>query len=85
MTKDEYLSQNFKDKRNQYWQACHAMRAEYLEEHKGDYSMSRPSIHYWANEKYGFQMEADGEGNYTANYTVTDSKKFLLFQLKYWK
>ena len=73
------------EERNRYWHAIHAMRPEYMEEFKGDFSMTRPSIHYWANEKYGFQMEADGEGNYTANYTVTDPKKFMLFQIKYWK
>jgi len=75
----------YKEKRNQYWQACHAIRTEYLEEYKGDYSMTRPSLHHWAEQRYGFLMETDGTGNYTANYTITDSKKFLLFQLKYWK
>lgn len=83
MTK--YNNETSKQERNRYWSAIHAMRPEYLEENKGDFSMSRPSIHYWAEQKYGFQMEADGEGNYTANYTVTDPKKFMLFQIKYWR
>ena len=74
------------EKRNQYWHAIHAMRQEYLEDFKGVYDLTvRPRIDYWANEKYGFQMEADGNGDYTANYTVTNPKKFMLFQIKYWK
>lgn len=71
--------------RNQYWSAIHAMRPEYMEEHRGDLSMTRPSVHHWAEQKYGFRMESDGEGNYTANYTVTNPKKFMLFKIKYWK
>jgi hypothetical protein len=71
--------------RNRYWASIHAMRQEYIEQYKGIYDLNRPRIDYWANEKYGFQMEADGEGNYTANYVVTNPKKFMLFQIKYWK
>lgn len=83
----EYEAWNNQDKeeRNRYWQAIYAMRPEYIEEFRGDYSMTRPSIHYWAEQKYGFKMESDGTGNYTANYTVTDPKKFMLFQIKYWR
>ena len=82
----EYREETFKQDRNRYWQACHAMRAEYLEENKGIYDLTvRPRLDYWANEKYGFQMDMDSEGNYTANYTVTDPKKFMLFQIKYWR
>lgn len=76
----------FITERNRYWRAIHAMRPEYMDEFKGLYDLTtRPSIHYWAEEKYGFRMETDGTGNYTANYSVTNPKKFMLFQLKYWK
>ncbi len=86
MTNEEYLNQSFIDKRNQYWQSIHAMRPEYMEEFKGIHDLTvRLSIHHWAEKKYGFLMETDTDGNYTANYTVTDSKKFLLFQIKYWR
>ncbi len=72
--------------RNRYWGAIHAMRPEYMAEFKGVYDLtSRPTIHYWAEEKYGFKMETDGTGNYTAEYTVINPKKFMLFQIKYWK
>jgi hypothetical protein len=74
-----------KRKRWDYWSAVRSMRAKYLEENKGDLSMNRPSLHFWAEGKYGFRMEADGSGNYTENYTVTDPKKFMLFQIKYWR
>lgn len=68
-----------------YFDIIHAMRQEYLQEYKGIYDSTRPRIDYWANEKYGFQMESDGTGEYTANYTITDPKKFLIFKLKYWQ
>jgi hypothetical protein len=74
-----------KKQRDRYWHSLYAMRQEYMEQYKDDYSMTRSSLHYWAEEKYGFRMETDGEGNYTANYTVTDPKKFMLFQIKYWQ
>lgn len=74
------------EKRNQYWGAVKEVRKEYLEENKGMYDLTvRPTMHYWAEEKYGFRMETDGTGNYTENFTVTDPKKFMLFQIKYWR
>ena len=74
-----------KEQRNRYWSAIREMRQEYLEDNKGIYDSTRPRVDYWANEKYGFQMEADGTGDYTERYTVTNPKKFMLFQIKYWK
>ncbi len=72
--------------RDRYWGAIHAMRPEYIEQYKGMYDLTnRPAIHHWAEQKYGFRMETDGTGNYTANYTVVEPKKFMLFQIKYWK
>ena len=89
MTQGEYAEHSWntetKTRRWQYWNAIHSMRPEYIAEYAGDYSMARPSVHYWAEQKYGFRMETDGQGNYTENYTVTDPKKFMLFQIKYWK
>lgn len=78
--------QERKAKRTQYWNSLQAMRKEYLEENKGVYDLtSRPTMHYWAELKYGFKMGLDGQGNYTQEYEVTDSKKFMIFQIKYWK
>lgn len=72
--------------RDKYWNALYSMRSEYLSENKGQYDLTaRPTIHYWAQRKYGFKMGLDGQGNYTRDYEVTDPKKFMLFQIKYWK
>lgn len=73
-------------RRNQYWQAISAMRQDYLIENKGQYDLTvRPTIHYWAELKYGIRMGLDGQGNYTKDYQVVDPKKFMLFQIKYMK
>jgi hypothetical protein len=72
--------------RNDYWNACALMRKEYLKENEGDISMNRPRLDFWANERYGFLMEFDAiDGGITEHYTVTNPKKFLLFQLKFWR
>lgn len=75
-----------RQKRNEYWNALAAMRQEYLAENTGNYDLTaRPRLDYWANEKYGFQIEFDPiDGGFTEHYTVTDPKKFMIFQLKYW-
>ena len=75
-----------KEKRQRYWNALYLLRQDYLADNKGDYDLtSRPTMHYWAELKYGFKMGLDGQGNYTQDYEVTDPKKFMLFQIKYWK
>lgn len=75
-----------KVERNAYWWVLKQIRKEYLEENKGQYDLTaRPTMHYWAEEKYGLKMGIDGNGDYTANYTVTDPKKFMLLQIKYWR
>ncbi len=75
-----------KAERDRYFDAIRRMRQEYLNEHKGVYDLTaRPTVHFWAEQKYGFAMALDGTGNYTAEYTVTDPKKFMLFQIKYWQ
>lgn len=72
--------------RTRYWQALYLMRSEYLGENKGVYDLTaRPTMHYWAEEKYGIVMGINGEGQYTDEFTVKDPKKFMWFQLKYWK
>jgi hypothetical protein len=84
----EYKAWNMLDKaeRDRYFDAIRRMRREYTETHKGIYDLTaRPTVHYWAEEKYGFAMAMDGSGNYTAEYTVTNPKKFMLFKIKYWQ
>ena len=78
------MTDDYRQQRDRYWTAIRAMRQEYLAENKGVYDLTaRPTVHYWAEQKYGFAMATDGSGDYTADYTVTDPKKFLLFRLKY--
>ncbi len=73
-------------RRDQYWNALHLMRSEYLQENLGNYDLtSRPTMHYWAELKYGFKMGLDGQGNYTQDHEVVDPKRYMLFQLKYMK
>ena len=86
---DDPNAQDFwkqREARDRYWSAIRNMREEYMQDNKGVYDLTaRPTVHYWAEQKYGFRMEVDGNGGYTAEYTVTDPKKFLLFQIKYWR
>jgi hypothetical protein len=75
-----------RDRRDQYWNALYQMRQEYLEENKGYYDLTaRPTVHYWAEQKYGIKMGIDSLGNYTEDYEVVDPKRFMLFQIKYMK
>lgn len=72
--------------RDTYWRAVRDMRREYTEQFKGVYDLTtRPTIHHWAEGKYGFAMVMDGQGNYTQDFTITNPKKFMLFQIKFWK
>ena len=69
-----------------YWNTIRKVREEYMQVFKGITDLTvRPTLHYWVEEKYGVKMGIDGDGNYTEDYTVVDSKKFLILQLKYWK
>jgi hypothetical protein len=73
-------------RRDQYWNALFLMRNDYMIDNKGQYDLTaRPTLHYYAELKYGFKMGLDGQGNYTKEYEVVDPKKFMLFQIKYMK
>jgi hypothetical protein len=71
-------------RREQYWNALFLMRNDYLADNKEQYDLTaRPTLHYYAELKYGFKMGLDDQGNYTKDYTVVDPKKFMFFQIKY--
>jgi hypothetical protein len=72
-----------KTHRYKYWQALKTLRQEYYSDVGDNAGMTRPSMHYWVEERYGFRMGLDGQGNYTDSYDVIDPKKYLLFQIKY--
>lgn len=88
MPAEKYFSEwgtTQREKRAQYWASLQRMRKEYLDDNRGVYDLTvRPTMHYWAEQKYGLKIGLDGEGNYTQYYEVTDAKKFMLFQLKFW-
>lgn len=86
------MEQNYQDwdaerkrRRWDYWNALRLMRLEYLEEYKDDQGMTRPTLHFWAEGKYGIKMGMDGEGGYTEDWDVTDPRKYMIFQLKFWR
>lgn len=71
-------------RRNQYWQAIFHMRSEHTDTFKDSTDLTAvPTLHYWAEQQYGFTMGLDGQGHYTQDYTVVNPKKFMLFQLKF--
>jgi hypothetical protein len=47
--------------------------------------MKGPTMPYWVEQKYGLRMGLDGSGNYTQYYDIVDPKRFMLFQIKYFK
>jgi hypothetical protein len=47
--------------------------------------MKGPTMPYWVEQQYGLRMGQDGSGNYTQHYDVVDPKRFMLFQIKYFK
>jgi hypothetical protein len=73
------------NKRNQYWSALHAVRAEYRSAVGDNAEMRGPTLPQWVEQRYGLRMGQDGSGNYTQDYTVVDPKRFMLFQLNYFK
>ena len=89
LTQGEYANESWrqeqKSKRYQYWSALSAARQEYYKDVDGNISMTRPTMHYWMEQKYGIKMGLDGEGNYTQEYEVVEPKRFMLFQIKYFK
>ena len=74
-----------REQRNQYWGALHAVRSEYREAVGDNIGVTGPTLPYWVEEKYGLRMGLDGQGNYTQQYYVVDPKRFMLFQIKYYK
>ena len=73
------------EQRKQYWGALHAVRKEYASEVGDNVGMTRETLPYWVEQKYGLQMGLDGSGNYTQDYQVVNPKRFLFFQIKYMK
>ena len=73
------------EQRRQYWGALHAVRSEYRSDVGLNDGMTGPTMPHWVEQKYGLRMGLDGQGNYTQDYDVVDPKRFMLFQIKYFK
>ncbi len=73
------------ENRKQYWGALHAVRSEYQQDVGDNVGMTGSTMPYWVEQKYGLRMGLDGGGNYTQHYDVVDPKKFMFFQIKYFK
>jgi hypothetical protein len=73
------------EQRNQYWGALHAVRREYREAVGDNTGMTGPTMPHWVEEKYGLRMGVNNDGQYTQEYEVINPKRFMLFQIKYFK
>lgn len=67
------------EQRDQYRTALRNSREEFL---------ASPDVNImpfqdWIDQKYGVEMLRNDDGYYTMNYAVSDEKRFMLFQLKY--
>jgi len=82
---DEAWNYETKSKRWQYWNALHAVRSEYRLAVGNNINMVVPTLPHWVEQKYGLRMGQDGSGNYTQDYEVVNPKRFILFQIKYFK
>ena len=82
---DETWNYETKSKRWQYWNALHAVRSEYRLAVGNNINMVVPTLPHWVEQKYGLRMGQDGSGNYTQDYGVVNPKRFMLFQIKYFK
>jgi hypothetical protein len=89
MTQGEWAKADWKDeqksKRWQYWNALHAVRSEYREAVGDNEGMTGPTLPFWVEQKYGIKMGINGEGQYTQEYDIVNPKRFMLFQIKYFK
>jgi len=70
-------------KRDRYWRMLRAANAEYNSLVNGtEYDDGRNGLYYFLQHNYGVKPGMV-DGNFTDEYTVTDEKKFMMFQLKY--
>jgi len=71
----------YREKRNRYWEILRMARnnANKL----SGRILNDKEFQKFLNDTYGIQPEYDNNGNYTAEYTVIDEKKYLLLLLKY--
>lgn len=67
------------EQRDQYRTALRASREEFLESP----FVNKMSFPDWMEREYGVVMLKNSDGYYVMNYSVSDEKRFMLFQLKF--
>lgn len=67
------------EKRDQYRTALRNSREEFL----ASPEVNLMPFQDWLDQKYGVEMLKNDDGYFYMNYAVSDEKRFMLFQLKY--
>lgn len=86
MSEDGWIDVKVKERRDQYWKMLYAARSDFMkltdqaanEFNDGD----QGAFYYYLQRQYGLKMELI-DGKITANYVITDEKKYTMFLLKY--
>jgi len=71
--------------RMSYWDALRRADNEYkqlVNQAMEEYNLG--GFYYFLQNNYGFRPDVI-DGKYAGTYTVTEPKKFMLFQLQYWQ
>lgn len=79
---DEDPQKEFRENRWNYWSNLRKLKQEFYIE-----TQSRDPVQYlkWLENKYGFKVGTDFEGNFTDSYKIVDEKKYIVYVLKYGK
>ena len=67
------------EQRDQYRTALRNSREEFL----ASPEVNLMPFQDWLDRKYGVEMLKNDDGYYYMNYAVSDEKRFMVFQLKY--
>lgn len=72
--------------RDAYWRALRTASSDYIKltENCVEADTGANGFYYYLQHNYGFKPELI-DGKYSDTYTVTEPKKFMLFQLQYWQ
>ena len=71
----------YREKRNRYWEI---LRMAQKDANKlNGRILNSKEFQKFLKDTYGIQPKYDNNGNYSAEYTVIDEKKYLLLLLKY--
>ena len=77
-----------KSKRWEYWGLIYKARRDFVSQIPPSYDLADVnhiphSFEAHMRDEYGIAMSKDPDGNYTADFSIIDEHKYLLFKLKY--